>query len=137
MQNPPNSQIVTIIQRVSITKIMTLFSVSQIEKLSKSRACIQMYAAYSSWVNFHISAHVWWETLWRKTLRIWNYSVSTTERKFRKTRLEPSSTTKNEKKNKKKAAEKHPDFKPYLFIGITVLSLELIAAQYTPIKHFF
>ena len=41
------------------------------------------------------------------------------------------------KLKKKTAAEKHPDFKPYLFIGITVLPLELIAAQYTQINHSF
>ena len=41
-------------------------------------------------------------------------------------------------KNKKKhRCRKHPDFKPYLFIGITVLPLELIAAQYTQINHSF
>ena len=43
----------------------------------------------------------------------------------------------NQKWKKNNAAKKHPDFKPYLFIGITVLPLELIAAQYTQINHSF
>ena len=43
----------------------------------------------------------------------------------------------NQKWKKNNAAKKHPDFKPYLFIDITVLPLELIAAQYTLINHSF
>ena len=95
------------------------------KELSKIRACIQFYAAWGLQVNFHISAHGWSERLWRKTPRIWNYSVSNTERKFRKisptvetrwcsrlttfywtSRLVPSSTTKNEKKIKKNRCRK-------------------------------
>ena len=90
------------------------------KELSKNRACIQIDAACSPKINFHISAHGWSERLWRRTQRIWSYSVSNTERKFRKTslmeetrwcsrlttfywtsRLVPSSTTKNEQKIKK------------------------------------